>query len=65
MLFSVFSIKERESKTDRLNPALRKDSGGLGLGCEAEMENRPTYPGGGGQAGPGEGKSSRYGEGCN
>lgn len=49
VLFSSFTTKE---KTDRLNPAPRKDPGGPGLGCEAEIENRPTYPEGGGQAGP-------------
>ena len=50
-------LHERKRQTDRLNPAPRKDPGGPGLGCEAEIENRPTYPEGGGQAGPGGGEA--------
>lgn len=53
VLFSAFSIKEKERMTDRPNPTLWKGPGGPGLGREAEMESRPTYPEGGGQAGPG------------
>lgn len=49
-----FSQRERErGKTDRqTQPNTKERPGEPGLGCEIEIEKRPTYPEGGGQAVP-------------
>lgn len=47
-----FQLKKKREKDRQINSALRKGPRGPGLGCAAEIESRPTYPEGGGQAGP-------------